>query len=196
MQYDNTYIDGASISINGNGSWMGTINNNLMALALRNIPQSEIEFAVSKTDHNNVSGQGKIGEIAFKTLNNITYNPTASFSISNVTLISYDQTNIPVDLSTATATVNIGDGTTSINQTSNGNGFNIYPNPNNGTFTIETNYATKQIMQIFDVNGRLVLTQTIIGKTIVNANDLINGVYNINILGSEDVVNRRLVITR
>jgi hypothetical protein len=72
----------------------------------------------------------------------------------------------------------------------------VYPNPNNGTFTIETNNPAEQILQIFDVNGRLLLTQTIKGKTIISTNDLINGVYNINIFSSEGVVNRRLIITR
>ena len=76
------------------------------------------------------------------------------------------------------------------------NNLQVYPNPNNGTFSIETNNSAEQILQIFDVNGRLVLTQTIKGKTIISANDLINGVYNINILSSEGVVNRRLIITR
>jgi len=195
MQYNNTYIDGTSININGNGSWMGIINNNIMALSLRNISQSEIEFAVTKTDHNNVTGQGKIGEITFKTLPNTANNSTASFIISNATLVSYDQTNIPIDLSAATATVNIVT-IAGINQFTIKTNFNIYPNPNNGTFTIETNNSVKQILQIFDVNGRLVLNQTIIGKTIIDADNLINGVYNINISSNEGVINRRLIITR
>lgn len=73
---------------------------------------------------------------------------------------------------------------------------NIYPNPNNGTFTIKTNNSAEQILQIFDVNGRLVLTETITGNTTINANDLINGVYNIKISSSEGVANKRLIIAR
>jgi len=74
---------------------------------------------------------------------------------------------------------------------------NIYPNPNNGTFNIETNVTEKQNMQLFDVNGKLVLTQTINTKaTVINASQLAEGVYNISIISNEGVVNKKLVIVK
>ena len=79
-------------------------------------------------------------------------------------------------------------------------GFNsqisIYPNPSNGNFIIETNTSSKQAMQVYDVNGRLVLTQTILSKTTIDANILTDGVYNISITGNEGVVNKKLVIVK
>ena len=193
MQFDNTYIDENSISVSGNNSWMGTANTNLMAVALK--ASSETEFAITKIDQTNVSGQGKIGEISFKTLSNS--NNTTSFSIIHANLISYDQTNIPIDISASIATVNIVNVTTDIDQAINGNYCNIYPNPNNGKFTIETNSSSKQTVQIFDVNGRLVLTQNISGMiSTINANVLSNGIYNINIISNEGIVNKRLIITK
>jgi len=73
---------------------------------------------------------------------------------------------------------------------------NIYPNPNNGSFVIEPNSATKQTVQVYDVNGKLVLSQTINGKTTVDAGSLNEGVYNISLLSNEGVVNKRLLIVR
>jgi len=72
----------------------------------------------------------------------------------------------------------------------------IYPNPNNGSFVIESSNATKQTMQVYDVNGKMVLSQTINGKTTIDASSLNEGVYNISIISSEGVVNKRLVIVR
>ena len=72
----------------------------------------------------------------------------------------------------------------------------IYPNPNNGSFVIEPNSATKQTMQVYDVNGKLILSQTITGKTTIDAGNLNEGVYNISIISNEGVVNKRLVIVR
>ncbi len=37
----------------------------------------------------------------------------------------------------------------------------IYPNPSNGSFVIESYSAGKQVMQLFDVTGKLVLTQNL-----------------------------------
>ncbi|HEX7415177.1 MAG TPA: T9SS type A sorting domain-containing protein, partial [Bacteroidia bacterium] len=45
----------------------------------------------------------------------------------------------------------------------------IYPNPSNGTFIIETNATTKQTIQIYDVNGKVVLMQTINAKATIDA---------------------------
>ncbi|MFI5141601.1 MAG: T9SS type A sorting domain-containing protein [Bacteroidia bacterium] len=76
------------------------------------------------------------------------------------------------------------------------NQFSIYPNPNNGTFTVETTSLNKQTLQVYDINNRLVLTQIITGKTIIDANDLLDGVYTVCILSNDGVVNKKLVIVK
>ncbi|HEX7413469.1 MAG TPA: T9SS type A sorting domain-containing protein [Bacteroidia bacterium] len=83
-----------------------------------------------------------------------------------------------------------------IKQYTNGNAVNIYPNPSNGSFVMEPNNTTKQTMQVYDVNGKMVLSQSINGKTSIDANSLNEGVYNISIISNEGVINKRLVIVR
>ncbi len=92
--------------------------------------------------------------------------------------------------------VNVVQSTTGIQQIISNNVLNIYPNPNNGSFVIEPSNAAKQTMQVYDVNGKLVLTQTVIGKTNIDVSSLNEGVYNISIINGEGVVNKRLVIVR
>ena len=92
--------------------------------------------------------------------------------------------------------VNVINGIEGISQVSGNKQISVYPNPNNGNFVIETNSATKQTLQLFDVNGKLVLTQTIIGKTNIDASNLAEGVYNLNITTNDGVINKRLVIVR
>ncbi|HXD93420.1 MAG TPA: T9SS type A sorting domain-containing protein, partial [Bacteroidia bacterium] len=72
----------------------------------------------------------------------------------------------------------------------------VYPNPTNGNFIIETNSIEKQNMQIFDVNGKLVLSQVIDGKKNIDVTNLNEGVYNVSIISSNSVVNKRVVIVR
>ena len=86
---------------------------------------------------------------------------------------------------------------TGINQiASTTNQINLYPNPNNGNFTIETNNAEKQTISIFDINGKLVLSQTINGASYIDASNLNAGVYNLNAVSKQGVVNKRLVIVK
>ncbi|HTA63328.1 MAG TPA: T9SS type A sorting domain-containing protein [Bacteroidia bacterium] len=74
--------------------------------------------------------------------------------------------------------------------------FQIYPNPNNGNFVIETTATTKQMLQVYDVNAKLILSQTINGKTNIDAGNLAAGVYNLSLINSSEVVNKRLVIVK
>ncbi len=73
----------------------------------------------------------------------------------------------------------------------------IYPNPNNGSFVIEPQNTLYNVLcTVYDVNGKLVLSQTINGKTTIDASPLNEGVYNISIISNEGVVNKRLVIVK
>jgi uncharacterized repeat protein (TIGR03803 family) len=86
---------------------------------------------------------------------------------------------------------------TGIKQTISSNeAINIYPNPTQNNFVIETNSTDKQTLQVFDVNGKLVLTQTINGKTNIDAGNLPEGVYNLSLQNANGVLNKRLVIVR
>ncbi len=88
-------------------------------------------------------------------------------------------------------------GTTGIKQVAGDNSqITVYPNPNNGSFVIETNTTTKQTVQVYDVTGKVVLSQVINGKTNIDASNLSEGVYNISIASKEGVVNKRLVIVK
>jgi len=72
----------------------------------------------------------------------------------------------------------------------------IYPNPAQNNFTIETTNAEKQTINIFDINGKPVLTQSINDKTTIDVSNLNSGVYNLNLISSAGVVNKRLVIVK
>lgn len=83
-----------------------------------------------------------------------------------------------------------------INNVINSSALNIYPNPAKGSFVIETTLTEKQNVQVIDVNGKIVLNQTINGTTAIDAGALNEGVYNINITNRSNVVNKRLVIVK
>ena len=88
---------------------------------------------------------------------------------------------------------NLITGIAELNKTNN---VSVYPNPTNTQFTIETNASEKQIVNIFDVNGKLVLTQTIYGTTNVDASNFNAGIYNLSLISNAGVLNKRLVIVK
>jgi hypothetical protein len=75
--------------------------------------------------------------------------------------------------------------------------FDVYPNPTNGTFTVNLNTKGKQSLQAFDMTGNVVLSQTIEnGKTTIDASHLAAGIYNISIKGTSSITNKKLVIVK
>jgi hypothetical protein len=86
---------------------------------------------------------------------------------------------------------------TSINQFKNNqSNIFIYPNPAQNNFTIETTSTDKQTLQVFDVTGKLVLSQLINGTTTINTSHLSEGIYNLSIISNRAVLNKRLVIVK
>lgn len=74
--------------------------------------------------------------------------------------------------------------------------FAVYPNPANDILHIETKDAAEQTVKMYDMAGRLVLSQQMNGKTTLNTGDLKNGVYGISISGANGTINRKVVIAR
>lgn len=73
----------------------------------------------------------------------------------------------------------------------------LYPNPSNGSFTIELTSKEKQTIQLFDITGNMVLAQTIEnGKATIDATHLAAGIYNISIKGNTASINKKLVIVK
>ncbi|HXD92899.1 MAG TPA: T9SS type A sorting domain-containing protein, partial [Bacteroidia bacterium] len=63
----------------------------------------------------------------------------------------------------------------------------IYPNPAQNNFIIETTNTDKQTLEVFDINGKQVLVQTINTKTNIDVSNLNAGVYNISITSNNGV---------
>lgn len=91
----------------------------------------------------------------------------------------------------------MGCSTTGIDQKALDNAYNMYPNPSANIFHIDySGLNGEAVVNIYDINGKLVLSQEMVGKTIIDAGNLSDGIYNVNIVNSEGVVNKRLIIAK
>lgn len=117
----------------------------------------------------------------------------AGTKIKNTAYIYFDY-NSPIITNT---TINEYLQVVSIKENSKDFQSNIYPNPTNGSFTIELNNKEKQFIQLFDITGNTVLSQTIEnGQDTIDASNLAAGVYTINIKGNSTVINKKVVIVK
>lgn len=72
----------------------------------------------------------------------------------------------------------------------------VYPNPNTGRFYLDAPTGEKLSLQVFDLEGRMVLYKNTSGKTVIDASELAEGIYTISIRSALGISNRKLVIVR
>ncbi|HXD94227.1 MAG TPA: FG-GAP-like repeat-containing protein [Bacteroidia bacterium] len=74
--------------------------------------------------------------------------------------------------------------------------FHIYPNPAQNNFTVEVSNNDKQTLSVFDINGKLILSQTIYSTTNIDASTFNAGVYSLNITNTQGTLTKKLVIVK
>jgi hypothetical protein len=71
----------------------------------------------------------------------------------------------------------------------------VYPNPATTSFQVSISGKQANIC-IYDVNGKMVISQVVNDKTTIDTSDLCGGVYTVSITSSAGIVNKRLIVVR
>ena len=122
---------------------------------------------------------------------------TVSVSPVSTTIYTVTGTNVNACKNKATQTVVVNNCVGIEQVTSNNEQVTVYPNPATNSFQVEFMGSGEKLMQVYDVNGKLVLSQTIHnGKATIDVSSLTNGIYNISISSNEGVINKRVVIAK
>lgn len=72
----------------------------------------------------------------------------------------------------------------------------IYPNPSSNQFFIESLTTNNKLLQLFDLSGKLLITQNYTDKTMLDATILIEGIYLLCIKSTNGVIYRKLLVAR
>ncbi|MDF2450539.1 MAG: hypothetical protein K0S26_43, partial [Bacteroidota bacterium] len=133
---------------------------------------------------------GSVGFIQYRAKPKMSW--VAPYKIKNTAYIYFDF-NSPIFTNTTYNSIVVDLGIKELSEKS----VLIYPNPTNGTFTIELNSKEKQFVQILDITGNCVLSQSIgNGNGAIDAGHLAAGIYNVQIKGEATVTNKKLVIVK
>jgi hypothetical protein len=74
--------------------------------------------------------------------------------------------------------------------------FNVYPNPNNGLFNVQSPVYPATV-NVFDVNGKQVASQVLSSKeSLVDLSKMTNGVYQLNISAGSESFNHKIIISK
>ena len=80
-----------------------------------------------------------------------------------------------------------------IGQISDNTTVQVYPNPATDVLQIRTYQSGDNLVEVFDINGRLVINQTFTQRTELWLNALPAGVYNVKVTNPESVFSKLIV---
>ncbi len=110
--------------------------------------------------------------------------------------ITYTYTDAANGCSNSASDNIVVDACTGIQALTNNNSFNLFPNPNNGYLTIQSPVFPAEL-NVFDINGKQVLSQTISAlETVVDLSGITNGVYQLNIKTEQNSFNHKVIINK
>jgi len=201
INYDPTLIDTSSATMSFANSWLGTEGTDMISIQHDFYADGKIEIAVTRTDHNNVDGFGQIGVFGIITIDNLSGKvsliDTIVFVISDVTIISNDETIKNVNLGTASVIIeDIGTGIDNYNEVLS-SAIKVYPNPASDVINIEINDDINiNKITLTNMLGELIkeITHPVESKLLINTGDYSNGVYFLKIETKEGLVVKKLSI--
>ena len=190
VQTDTGIITANSFKLKLPASWLGTPHLNSYTFS-KAIEQASTAYAAHvRNNHTGTSGYGKIASVYFV----FNGNPNATsipLSFLNVTAVDVNGNYLTVTAHNNDATNYNALDIQNLTQQQNSI---IYPNPAQNNFTIELSSNEKHQLQLFDISGKQILSQSISGTTTIEASLLENGVYFIQLKNSSGASTKKIIV--
>lgn len=158
INYDNTIVDSATVSLGYMNSWLGIPSLDLLSMQKDIFLDGEIHTGIVRTDQANRNGSGQIADITLVMIDDISGKQaildTLSLSFSNVRIISLDGRIIPINLENLDVPITDGQ-TTSVENELLQQQFHVYPNPTRNHVHVSWSQEEADI-RIRNIQGQLV----------------------------------------
>jgi hypothetical protein len=194
---DPSVFDLSSANITTAGSFMGTAGTDMFTF--RRFDSQGISIALSRTDGQNVSGNGKIGELTLRT--NSIGDATGSVTLMPVIVKGLAASGAENTYNTQTTSLTIADTSVGINEPAVYASVNIYPNPAKGVVYIQAPAAVKSTtwtVSLLNMDGRLITQEVLnngsLNNHAINTTGISAGIYFLRISGDAGVTVKKVVL--
>lgn len=181
LNYDAAQLSTPTFGVTGGTTWIGTPGTDLMRVVLHpNAAMGFVDVAITRYDHQNVSGNGNIAQLYFTTTNAVTgTGSTADVAATITNVVITDNTGATQTVNVVNDNVVVADSgiILSANPVETMQ-ISVYPNPANDVLQIQLPAGERQLVTIEDVAGRIVYSQYhSAGTSSIAVADLAGGVY-------------------
>lgn len=204
IQYNQELVQANTMGINFSNSWFGVHGLNMISIRKNFHGFGWLDVALTRVDHQNISGYGTIGELHFITIDNLsgkqTLYETLELEISNVRLIRNDESE--VDLGIQNDSIIVTDLDNAIHQLSSMEAaISVFPNPAKDLLTLsiaQKNGTANMKFEILNAMGELIVPAMNIQQAVstVNISGLASGVYFLRVSGENGMVNKKFTVAK
>ncbi len=166
-------------------SFLSANNQNIF---IRRKTGGVIHCATVRSDKNNVTGNGKIGELHFKAV------PGSTGAVTFWALGNQKTDKAGNMTSITSSSVSVQLKPVGLAELEMLNSVQVYPNPANDQITISSSAGSALEYQLTDISGRVLLTGSFIKETAVMLSELNTGVYFLELSSQDKKVTRKLIV--
>lgn len=196
VNYDPTLVDTNKLDFKPNASWLGSFGTNLIYLNKNFGSMGRLDIGISRTDHQNVSGFGKIGDLIIIPKGNSEYK---KLIVSASAIKAIDKSETLLSLNAGKDSVVIKKQIlTGIGQHQTGATIGVYPNPSSDVINIDLSVHEVKEVKITSIVGEVIWTGSGFNNNIitVDAHSFPPGIYYLSVITSNERVVRQINIIK
>ena len=200
--YDATLIDSVyGVTVDYGNSWLGTKGIDMITLDTNFYNNGRIDIAMVRTDGNKQSGFGNVCTLNLITIDNLSGKQpyiyeTLKLELVDVKVIDNHELSLPYNIKNDSMVIEMLDIVISAEDVEIDDDVVVYPNPASNLVNIKTNQEISNI-SLYNSVGQLIRTISLNERKVhysVDLGGLENGVYFINIVSGDRIINKRISI--
>jgi hypothetical protein len=203
ITYDPKIVDATKIGLSLNNSWLGTNGTDLIYITKNFGSMGRLDVGITRIDHQNISGFGKIGDLGITLKDDIALKiaapiyKTLTIEATQIKAISNNETIIPLNEVPKSVVVQ-NTAVTGIHKYTANTSVAIYPNPASGSFTVNVNASDVKEMKLTNILGETVWqnTNNTNSKVVVDTQSLPAGTYYLSIITSQDKIVKQVNVIK
>jgi hypothetical protein len=204
VHYNPDLLQVNSMGISFNNSWFGVHGLNAISIRKNFHSAGMMDVALTRIDHQNISGYGTIGELSFITIDNLsgkqTLYETLALEITDVRLIRNDESEVPLGVQNDSIVVtDLGNSVHELNSLEAT--ISVYPNPAREQLTISIAQKLEVgswSLDILNSMGELIIPTSNIQlpTSTINVTNLAAGIYFVRISTEQGIVSKRFTVIK
>ncbi|MEO8147361.1 MAG: T9SS type A sorting domain-containing protein [Bacteroidia bacterium] len=196
LNFTQGIIDTSQVTFDYTNSMLGNPGVDMMTFNKEFVSSGSIDFALTRTDHNNISGFGFLGRCGIVIVDNVGGVTAMQLNLTNIT--AFDKNEFPLTFNPIGDSIVIDTNLVlSAHQIDLSQFISVYPNPAKDHLKINGGLLNLKTVELFDMMGTKIFSSTPNAhSTEINTQKINQGLYVLRCITDKGIINRRVQVLK